>query len=51
MTMNASCVHDVSVENDDECVTVKSPTDGFVAENILCYHSAGTLFASLLLSN
>jgi rhamnogalacturonan hydrolase len=29
------------VENGDECVTVKSPTNGFVARNITCYYTAG----------
>ncbi|KAF8552768.1 pectin lyase-like protein [Imleria badia] len=28
-------------DNGDECVTVKAPTDGFVAENIQCLNSAG----------
>ncbi|KAJ3172334.1 hypothetical protein HDU87_007930 [Geranomyces variabilis] len=34
-------VHDVSVENGDECVTVKSPTTNFKAENIICKFTAG----------
>ncbi|KII96149.1 glycoside hydrolase family 28 protein [Plicaturopsis crispa FD-325 SS-3] len=34
-------VHDVSVENGDECVTVKTPTNGFVGENIQCINGAG----------
>ncbi|KIY42989.1 glycoside hydrolase family 28 protein [Fistulina hepatica ATCC 64428] len=34
-------VHDVEVTNGDECVTVKSPTNGFLAENIICHYSAG----------
>ncbi|KAF8133397.1 glycoside hydrolase family 28 protein [Boletus edulis] len=38
---NNNYVHDVSVENGDECVTLKSPTNGFVAENIQCHYSAG----------
>ncbi|KAH7925883.1 glycoside hydrolase family 28 protein [Leucogyrophana mollusca] len=41
MSGNNNYVHDVSVENGDECVTVKTPTDGFVAENIQCFYSAG----------
>lgn len=40
-------MHDVSVENGDECVTVKNPTDGFLAQNIQCYYSAG-MFLSFL---
>ncbi|EIW83573.1 glycoside hydrolase family 28 protein [Coniophora puteana RWD-64-598 SS2] len=38
---NNNYVHDVYVENGDECVTVKTPTNGFVGENIQCYYSAG----------
>ncbi|KAJ6578721.1 pectin lyase-like protein [Mycena vulgaris] len=34
-------VHDVSVENGDECVTVKTPTNGFLAERITCKFTAG----------
>jgi len=34
-------VHDVQVTNGDECVTVKTPTKNFRAENIICYHTAG----------
>lgn len=34
-------VHDVQVTNGDECVTVKTPTKNFLAENIVCYHTAG----------
>ncbi|KAJ7607524.1 pectin lyase-like protein [Roridomyces roridus] len=41
MSGNNNYVHDVSVENGDECVTVKTPTNGFVAENIRCVHTAG----------
>ncbi|KAJ7603219.1 pectin lyase-like protein [Mycena polygramma] len=41
MSGNNNYVHDVSVENGDECVTVKSPTNGFVAENIRCKFTAG----------
>ncbi|CAK5262362.1 unnamed protein product [Mycena citricolor] len=36
-----SYVHDVIVENGDECVTVKTPTNGFRAENLICIHTAG----------
>ncbi|KAI8589326.1 glycoside hydrolase family 28 protein [Geranomyces variabilis] len=38
---NNNYVHDVSVENGDECVTVKSPTTNFKAENIICKATAG----------
>ncbi|GJJ07027.1 hypothetical protein Clacol_001225 [Clathrus columnatus] len=31
-----SYVHDVSVENGDECVTVKTPTNESLAERITC---------------
>ncbi|CAK5265543.1 unnamed protein product [Mycena citricolor] len=41
MSGNNNYVHDVIVENGDECVTVKTPTNGFVAENIQCIHTAG----------
>ncbi|EGN98111.1 glycoside hydrolase family 28 protein [Serpula lacrymans var. lacrymans S7.3] len=41
MSGNNNYVHDVSVENGDECVTVKAPTNGFVGENIQCFYSAG----------
>jgi len=34
-------VHDVEVTNGDECVTVKNPSSNFLAENIICHHSAG----------
>jgi rhamnogalacturonan hydrolase len=34
-------VHDVEVTNGDECVTVKTPTNGFRAENIICHYTAG----------
>ncbi|KAG9315531.1 glycoside hydrolase family 28 protein [Chiua virens] len=43
---NNNYVHDVSVENGDECVTVKAPTDGFLAENIQCFYSAGNNIGS-----
>ncbi|KAJ6625995.1 pectin lyase-like protein [Mycena sp. CBHHK59/15] len=38
---NNNYVHDVSVENGDECVTVKTPTNGFVGENIKCKFTSG----------
>ncbi|KAF8214716.1 pectin lyase fold/virulence factor [Mycena galopus ATCC 62051] len=38
---NNNYVHDVSVENGDECVTVKTPTNGFLAERITCLWTAG----------
>jgi len=38
---NNNYVHDVEVTNGDECVTVKTPTDGFRAENIICHYTAG----------
>ncbi|KAJ3020048.1 hypothetical protein HKX48_001406 [Thoreauomyces humboldtii] len=38
---DSNYVHDVSVEGGDECVTVKSPTTNFLAENIVCKHTAG----------
>jgi rhamnogalacturonan hydrolase len=41
MSGNNNYVHDVEVTNGDECVTVKTPTDGFVAENIICHYTAG----------
>ncbi|KAJ7457099.1 pectin lyase-like protein [Mycena latifolia] len=41
MSGNNNYVHDVSVENGDECVTVKTPTNGFVAERITCKFTAG----------
>ncbi|KAJ3866068.1 pectin lyase-like protein [Lentinula novae-zelandiae] len=41
MSGNNNYVHDVSVENGDECVTVKTPTNGFVAERITCKWTAG----------
>ncbi|KAJ3822091.1 pectin lyase-like protein [Lentinula raphanica] len=37
---NNNYVHDVSVEV-DECVTVKTPTNGFLAERITCKFTAG----------
>jgi len=41
MSGNNNYVHDVTVENGDECVTVKTPTNGFRAENIQCRWTAG----------
>jgi len=41
MSGNGNYVHDVTVTNGDECVTVKTPTNGFLAENIVCHNSAG----------
>ncbi|KAJ3021535.1 hypothetical protein HKX48_008297 [Thoreauomyces humboldtii] len=38
---NYNHVHDVQVENGDECVTVKSPTTHFRAENLVCRFTAG----------
>jgi len=34
-------VHNVEVTNGDECVTVKTPTNNFRAENIICHYTAG----------
>ncbi|KAF8196296.1 pectin lyase fold/virulence factor [Mycena galopus ATCC 62051] len=41
MSGNNNYVHDVSVENGDECVIVKTPTNGFLAERITCKWTAG----------
>ncbi|KAJ7123738.1 pectin lyase-like protein [Mycena epipterygia] len=43
MSGNNNYVHDVSVENAiyPQCVTVKTPTNGFVAERITCKFTAG----------
>jgi len=38
---NNNYIHDVEVTNGDECVTVKTPTNGFLAENIVCHYTAG----------
>jgi len=38
---NNNHVHNVEVTNGDECVTVKTPTNGFLAENIICHNTAG----------
>ncbi|KAH8927382.1 glycoside hydrolase family 28 protein [Atractiella rhizophila] len=41
MSGNNNYVYNVVVENGDECVTVKTPTVGFKAENIVCIGTAG----------
>ncbi|KAJ3751397.1 pectin lyase-like protein [Lentinula detonsa] len=43
MSGNNNYVHDVTVENGGkhECVTVKTPTNGFVAERITCRYTGG----------
>ncbi|CAK5265867.1 unnamed protein product [Mycena citricolor] len=46
MSGNNNYVHDVVVENGDECVTVKTPTNGFVAENLVCINGAGSNIGS-----
>jgi len=38
---NNNYVSGVSVQNGDECVTVKTPTNGFVAEDITCIGTGG----------
>jgi len=38
---NNNYAHDLSVQNGDECVTVKTPTNGFRAERITCIGTAG----------
>lgn len=38
---NNNYVHDVKVTNGDECVTVKTPTNGFRGENIICNFTGG----------
>ncbi|KAJ3202067.1 hypothetical protein HDU82_007624 [Entophlyctis luteolus] len=43
---NQNIVRNVYVENGDECVTVKSPTNGFFAENIVCQYTAGNQIGS-----
>ena len=47
---NDNCVHDVSVQNGDECVTAKTLTNGFVAENIQRVYIGGivSLFCSVV---
>ncbi|KAJ7092425.1 pectin lyase-like protein [Mycena belliarum] len=51
MSGNNNYVHDVSVENGDECVTVKTPTNGFVAERITCKWTAGCNIGSFGAAN
>lgn len=40
-------VHDVEVTNKDECVTVKSPANHILVENIFCNWSGGCAMGSL----
>ncbi|KAB8262875.1 RGase A [Aspergillus pseudonomiae] len=40
-------VHDVEVTNKDECVTVKSPANNILVENIYCNWSGGCAMGSL----
>ncbi|KAF2091060.1 glycoside hydrolase family 28 protein [Saccharata proteae CBS 121410] len=40
-------IHDVMVTNKDECVTVKSPSQNILIENIYCNWSGGCSFGSL----
>ncbi|KAG8831294.1 hypothetical protein FRC17_003341 [Serendipita sp. 399] len=40
-------IHDVSVTNRDECVTIKSPAHNILVENIWCNQSGGSAFGSL----
>lgn len=40
-------IHDVEVTNRDECVTVKSPADHMLIENIYCNWSGGCAIGSL----
>lgn len=40
-------VHDVEVSNKDECVTVKSPANNILIENINCNWSGGCAMGSL----
>jgi len=41
MSGNNNQVYSVTVENGDECVTVKTPTNGFYATDITCLWTAG----------
>ncbi|KAF9071667.1 pectin lyase-like protein [Rhodocollybia butyracea] len=41
MSGNNNQVFSVTVENGDECVTVKTPTNGFIAKDIICRFTAG----------
>jgi len=43
---NNNYAHDIYVQNGDECVTVKSPTNGFRAERLTCIGTAGTNIGS-----
>jgi rhamnogalacturonan hydrolase len=40
-------VHDVEVTNKDECVTVKSPANNILVENVFCNWSGGCAIGSL----
>lgn len=40
-------VHDIEVTNKDECVTVKSPSNHILVENIYCNWSGGCAMGSL----
>ncbi|KAH6884173.1 pectin lyase fold/virulence factor [Thelonectria olida] len=40
-------IHDVEVSNKDECVTVKSPADHILVENVFCNWSGGSAMGSL----
>ncbi|GAM83955.1 hypothetical protein ANO11243_019450 [Dothideomycetidae sp. 11243] len=40
-------IHDIMVTNKDECVTVKSPSNNILIENIYCNWSGGCAFGSL----
>lgn len=40
-------IHDVEVTNKDECVTVKSPANHILVENIYCNWSGGCAMGSL----
>jgi rhamnogalacturonan hydrolase len=44
-------VHDVEVTNGDECVTVKTPTNNFRAENVICHYTAGCNIGSFSTSD
>ncbi|KAJ3242617.1 hypothetical protein HDU81_000062 [Chytriomyces hyalinus] len=43
---NNNIVRNVSVENGDECVTVKTPTNGVLIENITCVYTGGCQMGS-----
>ncbi|KAK7429481.1 hypothetical protein QQZ08_004073 [Neonectria magnoliae] len=40
-------IHDIEVSNKDECVTVKSPADHILVENVFCNWSGGCAMGSL----